>query len=320
LAESGVDFRQLKYFMAVARAKSLTKASETLHVAQPAVSQQIQRLEEELGELLLLRHSRGVELTEAGVRLEAHARSIMDLLEEAGRDLRDFKGEPQGSVRLGMPHSICGLIGSSLLEESARRWPRIKLKLAERMSDGITELLFEGHLDLGLTFNREESERITYEPLMTEHLCLICSKDFKVPGAVGDTVAFGQLANIPLVLPAVYGVRALIESEARSAGISLNVAYEADSVPVVVDLIETGRVATVHPVGSIAKAVQAQRLRGYRVVKPNLRRVLYLAYGASVARSKAFTALQGLVREQIPAAIEAYRSLGPLSYEVQEAK
>jgi LysR family nitrogen assimilation transcriptional regulator len=304
-----MDFRQLKYFMAVAKAKSVTKASDSLHVAQPAVSMHIQRLEEELGEPLFVRHSRGVELTEAGAYLEQHASSILEQLETVRRDLRDYKGVPRGPVRIGMPRTISSLIALDVLRECKRLWPRVKPSLIEGLSGGVNELLFDGRLDFALTFMREESDWVSYEPLLHDELCFIYSGKLDVPHAKAGTIKFKQLERIPLALPTgQHGVRSLVESAARSAGIALQVDYEVDSFPVILDLVREGIAGTIHAVGSVTEAITANRLKVLRIVQPDLSCTLYCTYATKPPKSKAFVAVRELVRERVEAMIKSPHS------------
>ena len=97
-----MDFRQLRYFLGVYEAKSITKASERLNVAQPALGLQVRKLEEELGVDLFFRHSRGVTPTEAGQLLAVHARVLLRQFERVRQDLIDFGGQPHGRVAVGM--------------------------------------------------------------------------------------------------------------------------------------------------------------------------------------------------------------------------
>src|SRR5258708_32768874 len=102
-----MELRQLRYFVTAIEAGTLTKAAEILSVAQPAVSQQILKLEEELGEQLLMRHSRGVEPTEAGARLLSHASAIPRQLDVAQQEMDELQGEPACRGTHGTPRAAC---------------------------------------------------------------------------------------------------------------------------------------------------------------------------------------------------------------------
>src|SRR5215469_10683899 len=122
-----MDFRQLKYFAVVAEAKSFTRAAELLRLAQPALSNQMQKLEEDLQEQLLIRHSRGIELTDAGRRLLGHARTILHQLDVAREDVHGAREEPEGLVRVGMSRSVAEMLAVELIREAACRAPGVSI-------------------------------------------------------------------------------------------------------------------------------------------------------------------------------------------------
>src|SRR5687768_12411406 len=101
-----LDIRKLRYFVAVIEFGSFTKAALALHVAQPALSRQIQQLEEELGLSLLLREGRRVRPTDAGEALMLHARAIERDFERLREDMRARQGEPSGRVVFGIPPTL----------------------------------------------------------------------------------------------------------------------------------------------------------------------------------------------------------------------
>ena len=196
-----MELRQLRYFVTAIEAGTLTKAAEILSVAQPAVSQQILKLEEELGEQLLMRHSRGVEPTEAGARLLSHAAAILRQLDAARQDLDELKGEPTGEVRIGMPRSITELIGVSLIEECGHRLPKVGLTMIERLSEGLNEMLANGRLDLGFSYNPEQLAALAYEPLVQLDLSLVAPRDVALPPSSDGTIPFATAAQLPLIMP-----------------------------------------------------------------------------------------------------------------------
>ena len=98
-----MDLKQLKYFTQVAELGSYTRAAEVTHVAQPVLSRQIRKLETKLHQNLLIRHGRGVVLTDAGRTLLAHSRIILQQLEQAQEDLSLSEGKLTGHINLGLP-------------------------------------------------------------------------------------------------------------------------------------------------------------------------------------------------------------------------
>ncbi len=113
-------------------------------MAQPALSQQIASLEADLGNQLLNRSTRGVEVTAAGATLYRHARSILRQLDEARRDVNNEGAEISGTVAVGMPTSTAAVIGMPLVQAIHREYPRIHLQLFESVSGYLGELLATG--------------------------------------------------------------------------------------------------------------------------------------------------------------------------------
>ncbi len=101
-----MDFRNLRYFVEIVERGSMKRAAESLYVAQPALSQQVKKLEEELGVKLLARSVRGVVPTEAGRELLTRARLILDQVHDARQVIQAGSRDPQGSVVLGLPSSV----------------------------------------------------------------------------------------------------------------------------------------------------------------------------------------------------------------------
>ena len=136
-----MDFRQLPYFLGVYEAKSITKASERLNVAQPALGLQVRKLEDELGVDLFFRHSRGVTPTEAGQLLAEHARVLLRQFERVRQDLIDFGGQPHGRVAVGMTASSCLVVaehaGRLGMEDAVVKACRVKPMVWEHYLNGI---------------------------------------------------------------------------------------------------------------------------------------------------------------------------------------
>lgn len=295
-----MELRQLRYFVTAIEAGTLTKAAEILSVAQPAVSQQILKLEEELGEQLLMRHSRGVEPTEAGARLLSHAAAILRQLDAARQDLDELKGEPTGEVRIGMPRSITELIGVSLIEECGHRLPKVGLTMIERLSEGLNEMLANGRLDLGFSYNPEQLAALAYEPLVQLDLSLVAPRDVALPPSSDGTIPFATAAQLPLIMPTLpHGLRLLAEETASAAGLALNVVHQVDSVSLIAEMVIANLGSTIHPVGVFRRAVDAGMVTCRRIVDPPLSRTLYLCYSRRRPLSRAQLAVRELMRGMI---------------------
>src|SRR5215831_10326826 len=143
-----MELRQLAYFDAVARHGSFTKAAQRLHVAQPAVSAQIRRLEAELGATLLERTTRRVALTQAGELFLARARQVLAQLDAARADLGELSAVLRGRVRLGATQVVGSLDLPAALAQFRGRYPGVSLTLHSGLIAKLPGLLDAGDVDL----------------------------------------------------------------------------------------------------------------------------------------------------------------------------
>jgi LysR family nitrogen assimilation transcriptional regulator len=147
-----MDFRQIKYFMAVAERRSFTAASEAVRIAQPALSTQIANLEKELGTALFERHPRGVTLTPSGEIFLDYAFRLRDTLSEARDAVLNTVPEPKGMVTLGLPMTTSVALTAPLIEEVRKTYPMIDLRVVEGLSGDIFAWLLDGRLDIGILY------------------------------------------------------------------------------------------------------------------------------------------------------------------------
>ena len=291
-----MDIRQLRYFVVVASAGSLTQAAERLHVAQPALSQQMLKLERSLGQRLMLRHSRGVSLTEAGSRLLEHARFILEQMERAEADVADLGGQPRGIVRVGMPRSASDLFGIEVLVRARRLYPDLRIAVVDRLSEELNQLLAHNELDLCLTFAVPEPGGVESQALYTEKLCLAVPTRLRPRSVRGRTVQFAQLSGYPLALPTVgHGLRTLVDRIAAERGVALDVRFELDSVQLLRDVVARNLACIILPVSSLFEQANSGIARVLLIEEPPVARILYLVRSLRRPASKAVNAVRDVL-------------------------
>jgi LysR family nitrogen assimilation transcriptional regulator len=235
--DAPVNLNQLETFVHVAEHGSFSKAALVLGVAQPALSRQVRALEIELREPLLLRHGRGVRLTEAGRRLLDHCHGILHLVAQTKEDLAAQRDEPTGHIAIAMPPTLARLHTLPLIRAFRDQMPKARLAIIEGFSVHITEWLASGRADLGLVYSPEPLPSLEIRPLRDERLCLVSPVD----QAPAGPVALRQLSKLPLVMPERGQIfRKLMESAAAMAGVPLCVEWEVSSVPAILDLVSAG--------------------------------------------------------------------------------
>jgi LysR family nitrogen assimilation transcriptional regulator len=289
-----MDIRQLRYFVEVVEAKSFTKAADRVRVAQPALGFQVRKLEDELGMPLLVRHSRGVEPTEAGRVLLRHAHSIMRQVDQARQEVIDLAGPPRGKVVLGVTPTTSALLATRLVTECRREYPEVVLNLVEALSEQIMRWLADNRVDLGFTYNAEAVRGIRTDPLLSEDLYFIG------PGGAADrfpdAVTFQAVARQPLILPTKpHGTRMVVEEAAEKNGLALQVRFEIDSVSTIRELVESGAGYTVLPFVAVQDSAGSGGLFVRRISRPRISRTLHLGYSASFLDSSASRAVRDVI-------------------------
>jgi DNA-binding transcriptional LysR family regulator len=191
-----VELRQLEYFVAVARHRHFGRAADAAYVTQPALSQQVRRLEAELGVALLRRTSRGVELTPAGADLLARAEAILAEVSGARSAMDEHAGVVRGAVRVAATAADAVRL-PEVIAAFHREHPGVRIALRQGSAAEALELVRSGAVDLAVLSLAGDPGGLTVTPLAEEPLRLIVE-----PGdpLAGGTVRLGSLSGRPFVL------------------------------------------------------------------------------------------------------------------------
>ncbi|MCS0658909.1 LysR family transcriptional regulator [Massilia terrae] len=292
-----MELRQLRYFVAIMDHGSLSRAALVLHVAQPALTQQLRQLEEELGAQLLHRSAQGVSATDAGRLFYQHALAILKQVADARAAVAQSTGRPSGSVTLGLPHSISGALALPLLTAARARYPEITLQLTEEISGNLIEQLKSGRLNLAVLFDDGQPGQFAATPLVEEDLMFICRSGSALAPA-GAAVSLRDALASHLILPAQQqGVRPQIEQVARAAGLSLENIIEINSIAILRSALLADIGATLLPLAPLLADVQAGTLRAWPVHSPQVARKVTLCASKNIPLTNAAGAIGRLVRE-----------------------
>lgn len=170
-----MEVRQLRYLVALADERSFTRAAAREHIAQPALSQQIRRLEDELGLPIAERTTRSVVLTDAGELLVARARRVLAELDAAHEEIQALRGVRAGHVSVGAMHTMGPIDISLALAIFHERFPDVELTVREASSEELAEMLRVDEVDLAFlsVTERIESRGLGLQPLVDEELVVI---------------------------------------------------------------------------------------------------------------------------------------------------
>jgi len=221
-----LDLRRLRYFKAIAEHGSLSAASRSLNLAQPALSHHVAKLEESIGVPILRRRRDGVELTKAGELLLRHATDIMARVEAAEIDLRRLARDDGAKIkiRLAVISSLAADLTPIVVSAFRSEVPDVVLRVTESGTQDSRELIEKGKADFAV-YLVAESEKGEL-PLAKERLYLVTAGETAGPT---EPVPFAEAARQRLVLPAPGNpLRTFIENAAARAGLPLNVALEVD--------------------------------------------------------------------------------------------
>ena len=205
-----MQFRQLRYFVKIVEAGSFSRAATLIHVAQPALSQQIHELEDRLGVTLLRRSARGVNPTAAGELLFREATSILHQLDQLPTVVRSGSGEAEGVVRVGLASSMAPILIGPLLGQVRTTLPKVNLKISDDDSGSLEAGVAASNLDMAIVYEDEFVSTFSRRPIFRQRLYLVGSQPFYVKDA--SSASLEQIAKLPLILPGLpNGRRSLID-------------------------------------------------------------------------------------------------------------
>jgi len=269
-----MELRQLESLVAIADGGSFSRAAITLNLAQPSLSRQMALLEAELGQRLLVRTGRGVELTAAGEVFIVHAREMLETARRGRDAMHDLGREPGGRVTVGMPPRVALGLSVPLVRSFRERFPRAVITVLEGLSLSLRESLVAGRLDLALMFDPQPSPQLAYETVMREQLLLVAPPKSRLPARV----SLASLSSYALVLPnAPNAIRGLLDDILGPRGVTLNVLAEVGAVQTVLALVAEGVGCTVLPESALAARAGGERLPHAPLGPPAIRNTLVLA-------------------------------------------
>ena len=289
-----MEFRHLRYFLAVADALHFTKAAEGLPVSQPALSAQIKQLEQEVGVPLFDRVGRSVQLTRAGSIFREHARRALREMELAQVAIAEEEGLQRGALAVGVVQTVNAYLVPDIVGRFSTLHPQVSLKLDELSGPEIEAGVKSGLLELGIGFVPAGSDRIESQPLFEEDFVLIASPRHHF--ATRRHLRLASLADEPLVLlPDIFCARRLLNASFEQVGIVPKVAVEMNSIEGILATVKTSKLATVLPRLSLGLEGN-DGLRGIPLKHPTPRRSLGLLWKKGGYRSGAAQALADQVR------------------------
>ncbi len=290
-----MELRSLHYFVRIAELGSITRAAAHLHVAQPALTRHVQRLEDELNVALFTRANRGVRLTEAGQKLLDGATRILRDIERTGDEIRAQDAHPSGKIILGITPTLCPVLVPELFARMRRDYPMIELKVMHAGMVRLEEFVIDGRVDIALLSELSRSRLIVSTRLAEEEMVLVTRPGARPAGIVGGD----ELSRTPLILGD--GLRAAMDALLAGLDIELQVDTELNDHETIRLMVAAGAGAAVLPLSSVSRECARGLVEAHRITGAGLFRTLALGVrasrNASLARDAAARTIRAMVEE-----------------------
>jgi LysR family cyn operon transcriptional activator len=256
-----LTLQQLTYFLAAARLGSFSAAAESLHMAQPSLSEQVRRLEAELGVPLFVRAGKGLALTEAGQLLQPHAERTLDEAQQAQESVREVRELTGGSVAFGTFSSAHHYLSGGLIQDFRSRYPGVRIRVVGQNSAEVADAVRDGALEAGLIVLPVEDAGLAVRVALREELLYISAD----PERVKEPITIERLAEAPLILSdarwaAMDPTRRQLRERAQAAGVTIEPQIEVEYLTAALDLAVRGLGDTVSNGPTLTARGYARRL------------------------------------------------------------
>jgi DNA-binding transcriptional LysR family regulator len=217
-------------------------------------------------------------------------------MDKAVKTLSDQENLDPLKIRIAAQPTIAKVLFGDLFHAISKRYPHSQIHFSEGLASGILPGLHAGEIDIALLYRPEYGAGLSYEPLVSEGLCLLVPSEYPVEK---PTIGMADLAAFPLILPSTHhGLRVMIDSALNRHGIMPNVVLESDSsIAITMQLVHKGCGCTLLPLAAAAEEVELKRLRAYPIGDSELQRCVALVVGKTPIQSNALWVLNNLIRD-----------------------
>jgi LysR family nitrogen assimilation transcriptional regulator len=262
-----MDLRQLRYFVGIVQAGSLSRAADRLHVAQSALSHHLARLESELDKQLVTRSPKGIVLTEAGKVLYQHAEAILRHVESAKKEAMSADDVPSGRVSIGFPDVLSPMLSYPLFTRVRTVYPQIKLNVTDANSWLLRERLVDGRLDIAVLFEGQGERGFTVEPVLHEELFYVTAEPNTSP------IRIAEAARRPLLLTGASSSWHVAQQAFKKHGLTVTPAAEIDAMGTLRRAIASGIGDSILPWCALhdndwKRAVSYRRFADEKLIRP----------------------------------------------------
>jgi LysR family hydrogen peroxide-inducible transcriptional activator len=235
-----MELRQLQYAIQIAIERNFSRAAEKLHIAQPSLSQQLSKLEKEIGVLLFQRSTNSVELTHAGALFVEKSQKILDMVEQLKKEMEDISQMKKGRLVVGSMPITGSTILPFVVPVFQAAYPDIEISLVEETSSNLETLTMNGQTDISLLSLPLREDSLVYETLLEEEIVLAVPPQHPL-AASKEPIRIDQLEKEAFIaLKKGQGFRKLTLDLCQKAGIIPNIVFESSNMETVQSLVAAG--------------------------------------------------------------------------------
>ncbi|HYD61497.1 MAG TPA: LysR family transcriptional regulator [Noviherbaspirillum sp.] len=295
-----MEFRQVQYFICLFEEGTVTRAAQRLNIVQPALSMQIAKLEDELGQQLFERTKQGMVPTAAARQMYRLFLPIMRDFTHARTQLMSTDGEISGHVNIGLIASITEGVLAETLGAFSSKYPNVDVRVADGYSATLSDWVAGGQIDAAIINKPRRQLALNVEHIVDEEMVLITSAGYSA--ALPQRLSLRQISTLglTLVLPTrEHGLRGIIDSFAQHEDVDLAPKFEIDSLVTTVKLVEQTQLATILPRIAVHRGLSEGRLRAHSIVSPRLVRQVVAVSHPRRPLNSATSAFIAMLTEQM---------------------
>jgi LysR family hydrogen peroxide-inducible transcriptional activator len=298
-----MELRQLQYALQIAKEMNFSRAAEKLHIAQPSLSQQLSKLEKEIGVLLFHRNTNSVELTYAGSAFMEQAQKIVDHVEQLKREMGDISQMRKGKLIVGSLPITGSHILPLVLPVFQSRYPDIEIVLVEETTSNLEALTSSGQTDICLLSLPIDHSALIYQTLIEEEICLAVPPQHHLTIANSKnkaTIHMSMLKDEPFILlKKGQGFRQITIDLCKEAGFEPRIVFESSNIETVQSLVAAGMGIALVPRMVTRDRGIASAPAYFSLADPTPTRTLVIAYRKGRYLSKAAEAFIDTLNEVI---------------------
>lgn len=302
-----MDFRKIRYFVAVFEEGSISRAALREHIAQPALSVHIKQLEAELSVRLFERSTQGVQATAAGRHLYKLCCGLLRGLDSARQEMLDFGGTVAGSIRLGLMPTICRGVLAQVLDDYTRAYPRVEIEIVEAYSGTLADRLVAGDLDLAICNRPASQTSLKLRLVYSDRLLLVSGTAARRPP--WQPVRLDAVGDLKLVLPSAHhSLRRILDRQIKAGTIRPARVIQVDGLGATMEFVGASDWSTVLPSAAVVNDQASGRFALSPIAYPSLASDIYVMHPPELPLSLPAQTIVQMIQDALEEVPERYSS------------